>query len=254
MKKFILLKSIFVYMSVFLIPWSSNASESLYMMRGALAEKNGNYGEAIKEYEKALTENPDFIDLYNTIGHIYRYKLEDNEKAIEVYLRGLKISPYDFGLNRNLMYSFFDQDNLDDGIKQYRKLSDLRGEKEIYSFPRETLKKILDGMGQEPKINFCKEYLSINPTDLILREIIADMYMSMKDYEHAKTEYEAMIEYGNKTGFIYFSLGVCYYYLGIYQDSLRSFTQAQELGSYVPQKYFDRIQEKMGTKTDRSVE
>ena len=248
MKKFI-----FIYVIVFLLPLNAGASESLYMMSGALAEKNGNYREAIKEYEKALSESPNLIELYNTIGHLYRYRLKNNEKAIEVYLKGLKISPSDFSLNRNLMYLYFDQGNLDGGIKQYKTLSDIREEKNRYSFPRKTLKKIFEGMDQKAKLNFCNEYLSINPTDIILREILAGIYMDMKNYERAKTEYETIIEYENKTGFIYFSLGVCHYYLGLYQDSLRSFREAQKLDSYVPQKYFDMINENMRTKMNKSV-
>ena len=246
MNNFILSKSILIYVLVSIQPLPSSASQSLHMMRGALAEKDGRYAEAITEYEKALSEDPDNMELYNSIAHLYRYKLKNNEKAIEVYLKGLKLSPRDFSLNRGLMYAYFDEGKIDDGIVQYRTLSNIRGRKDPYSFPRETLKKILQGMGNQAKVTFCRDYLAVNPTDMTLRETLADIYMNMKDYEHAKIEYKAMIEYGNKTGFIYFSLGVCYYYLGLYQDSLTSFTAAQDLGSYVPEKYFEMIHEKLG--------
>ena len=226
--------------------FSSSANEKLYMIKGISAEKKGEYREAIKEYKKVLSENPNFIELYNTIGRLYRYKLKDNQKAIPIYLKGLKIAPYNFSLNRSLMYLYFDQGNLDDGIKHYKILSDIRGEREQYSFTRDALKKKFKGMTQEAVFNFCNEYLAINPTDIILREFLAGIYMEKKDYRYAKQEYKAMIKYGNETGFIYFSIGVCDYYLGLYHDALKSFTKAQELGSYVPQNYFDLIHKKMG--------
>ena len=245
MKKVALLQKVIIFAFVFLLALSSNANESLYMSKGIRAEKKGEYREAIREYKKALSENPNFIELYNTIGRLYRYKLKDNQKAIQIYLKGLKIEPYNFGLNRSLMYLYFDQGKLDDGIEQYKILSSIRGERDQYSFTRDTLKKIFKGMTQEAILNFCNEYLAINPTDIILREFLAGIYMKKKDYKYAKQEYKAMITYGNKTGFIYFSIGVCDYYLGLYQDALKSFTKAQELGSYVPQNYFDLIHEKM---------
>ena len=218
------------------------------MIKGIRAEEKGEYNEAIKNYKKVLSENPNFIDLYSTIGRIYRFKLKDNNKAIRICLKGLEIEPYNFNLNRSLMYIYFSQEKFDDGIKQYLLLSNIRGEKDQYYFPRDTLKLIFSGKTRDDKFKFCKKYLAINPSDVILKEILAAIYMEKKNYIAAKREYQSMIENKNETGFIYFSIGVCDYYLGLYKDSLRSFSKAKELGSYVPQNYFDLINEKMSGK------
>ena len=69
------------------MPSYSSADEDIYIIRGAVAEKKGNFKEAIIEYKKALNENPMFIELYISIGNIYRHKLKNTSEAIDIYLK-----------------------------------------------------------------------------------------------------------------------------------------------------------------------
>lgn len=225
------------------------AFEHSHVMKGSLAEKRGEYEVAIQEYKNEIAKNPNFIELYISIGNIYRFKLKNTSKAIQIYLCGLEVAPNSFDLNLNIMYCHFEQGDFNKGIKHYNILAYLRGEKDNYSFPRDMLEIEFKEMDQVEQLNFCNKYLTINPTDIILREILAKKYIEEKDYKNAKMHYEAMIQYGVETGFNYFSLGVCDYYLENYQNSLKSFLKAKELGSYIPQSYFDMLDKKINLET-----
>ncbi len=244
MKKVVLALSVIIFI-LFKIPIYSIADEYIYIIQGAKAEEKGEFEEAIIAYEKALDQNPERLELYTSIGYIYRRKLKNNSKAIEVYKKGLKYGPRNFGLNRSLMYAYFEKGDLDNGIKQYKLLPDIGSDKERYSFPRDTVNKIIKDMKSEEIIKFCKEYLEVNPKDLILRDILSDVYIEKRDYKNAKEEYENMLKYGYSKGPALFGLAICDYYLGYYKEALNSLMEANQLGEDVPQEYFNMIKEKM---------
>lgn len=220
------------------------------LAQGQEFEKSGKYQEAIEVYEKAMREDPRNAHVYMSIGHIYQYKLNDKKKAIEFYKRGLAYAPNDHGMSLNIMYAYFDVGDFDNAIKTYKMLSKMDHES-FHSFPRDALNEIIVNMSDEKVIDFCKKYLSINSKDIILREKLSDVYMKRKEYEKARAEYDDRLKSGREkysVGRIYFSLAVCDYYLGQYQNSLDYFTKAKDLGQYVPDQYFEMILEKIRNK------
>ena len=242
----IVLRQICIFSIIYLlITASSQADEWEHIAKGSLLLKQGKIQEAISEYEEAINENPHLVDAYGSLGYVYQYKLKDYPKAIKTYLIGLEYAPHDYDLNLNIMYSYFDQGDLNNGIKHYKLLASIRGEEDRYSFPRETVKRILQAMSEEQVASFCREYLAINPTDIILREILSGIYIKKKDYKNAKIEYEAMLQYGYNKGPVYFGLAVCDYYLERYEKALDYLKKAKQLGEYVPQEYFDMVNQKL---------
>jgi tetratricopeptide (TPR) repeat protein len=234
--------------ALFLIACHSQASEYEHFQKADYLFNQGKFEEAIKEYELAIDENPELVAVYNRLGYIYQYELNDTQKAIEIYLKGLQKENSNYSLNLNIMHAFFEQENIPKGIKHYKILSDIRSEKDRYSFPRETINMITKDLGQDEVIGFCKEYLSINPTDKMLREVLSRIYMGKKDYKNARTELEAMLRYGYEAGFVYFDLGVCSYYLGQYDNALTLLSTAKQLGEYVPEEYFEMVKQRIEKK------
>jgi tetratricopeptide (TPR) repeat protein len=106
-------------------PFLSNAREEQHMVRGAKAESQGDYKRAITEYELALSEDPYDVDLYLSVGNIYRFKLNDTDNAFRVYQKGLELMPHSFLLNKAIMYSYFEQKDLRNGIRYYKILAEL---------------------------------------------------------------------------------------------------------------------------------
>ena len=231
----------------FIFGCSSQVAEDYHIVMGSLAEKFKWHKIAISQYEKAIALNPRNVPLYLSVGHIYQYELNDKNKAIEVYNRGLSYAPTDYGMNLNIMYAYFDISDFEKAIKKYVVLSKI-DEKPFHAFPRDALDEILLNMNEEEVINFCKKYLSVNPGDIILRDKLLKIYMGRKDYKKAKAEFNARLKYSRKLeniGPIYFGLAVCDYYTGQYQSSLDYLLKAKELGEHVPEQYFEMVREKM---------
>ncbi len=212
-----------------------------HVAKGAILQNQKKYQEAIEEYEKAIKIAPDFIEAYSSLGYIYQYDLKNLYKAIEIYLKGLKHSPDNYGLNLNLMHAYFELGDLENGVKQYEVLAKIRPDNKRYYFPRKIIQKIIFNFTEEDKYNFCKRYLALNPTDTILREILIDIYKSRKDYKNAENELQNQLKYDEPSGSVYFDLGTCNYHLGNYENSLKFFKRAEELGVYVPQAFFDKL-------------
>lgn len=219
----------------------------IYFLKGEIAESKGSYESAVAEYEKILSIDSKSVEAYYRIANIYRTKLKQTTKAIEIYQKGLKYLPNNFRLNRGIMYSYFEHGDLDSGIKYYKLASNLRGESDRLYFPRESAIKIIKNMNIEEVINFCRDYIKINPSDIILREILSEKYIKKRDYKNAKIEYEAMLKYGYDQGYVYFGLAVCEYYLGGYEKALDYLTKAKNKGEDVPASYFNMVKDKMKT-------
>jgi len=226
--------------------------EPSFLLRGSMAEEHGDFEEAIRVYRKALDKYPEQIVWYSKIGYIYQYELQNYSEAINTYLEGLRYAPRAYDLNLAVMYCYFEKGDVDNGIKHYRILAKLDGEGG-FSFTRTLVKQIFENMSEEEKLSFCKEFLAINPSDIILREKLASIYSKRKEYKKAKTEYETLFEYHDprdKDGIsmTYFGLGVCSFYLGEYEEALEFLLKAKELDRYVPEVYFDMVKQKIEEK------
>ena len=120
----------------------SQATEIIYfahISKGDDFLDKGDFQKAKIQYEKAIRIKPHLYDAYNKLGSLYHYELEEIQKAIEMYLKGLEYAPDDYGLNLNIMNAYFDIGRNDDGIRHYVKLSKIKSEKNIYSFTIEWL-------------------------------------------------------------------------------------------------------------------
>ena len=237
-----------VFIIFFLMTSCSELGESGYYLLLASGDqflKHGMVQKAIIEYEKAIDKNPELAYAYLSLGHLYQYKLKNNPKAIQVYSEGLQQAPNEYSLNLNIMYAYFDEGNLEKGINHYKTLSDLRPEKETYSFPRKVINIITADMKDDEIINFCKNYLSINPSDCMLREKLADIYKGRQEYGKAKKQLEAILRSTNHvSASILFDLGTCYYNLGDLQEALEYFKKAKDMGAWVPEEIFKKIRER----------
>jgi tetratricopeptide (TPR) repeat protein len=149
------------------------------------------------------------------------------------------------------MYAYFDEDRLTEGIERYAIISRLSEKNKIYSFPRDLIHKLTQGMEPNEIQDFCKKYLKINPTDTILRGFLAEIFMNRGSYELARAELEDMLKCGHRTAYVFFDLGTCYYHLGSYGKSLECFAKARQLGAYVPQEYFEKVNEKVAREQQR---
>ena len=71
---------------------STNDLALEYYNKGIAASKEENFEEAIRNYKKAVTVDPEFAFTYDNMGICYR-RLNKYEEAIKAYEKSLKIDP-----------------------------------------------------------------------------------------------------------------------------------------------------------------
>jgi len=236
----------------------SELDESGYFLLLASGDqflKQGMVKKAIIEYEKAIDENSKLAYAYLSLGYLYQYEMKNNPKAIQIYLEGLQVSPNDYPMNLNIMYAYFNEEELEKGINQYITLSNLRSEEKTFSFPREVINILTADMEDKEIINFCNKYLSINPSDNMLREKLAGIYKGRQEYGKAKKQLEAIQRSTTQvSAYILFDLGTCHYNLGNPHAALEYFKKAKDSGARVPEEIFTKIEDEMDTKVTGTKE
>ncbi len=243
-KYFLVLLYLNLVVSLF-IPSVLFGFEYEHIAKGDQLRKQGKVKEAIIEYEKEINDYPSSIDAYKSLSYVYHYELINYDKALELYLKALQIAPNDYGLNRSIMYLYFEIDNIKKGIDYYELLPSIRSSKERYAFPRETIYKITEKMTTDETIYFCLKYLKMNPSDYILREILVKIYKKQSKWKKAKHELEMMLEYGGNTGEVYFHLGTCYNNLRCPEKAMDYFLLAKKAGTYVPEAFFENLRKEI---------
>ncbi len=83
-------------------------------------QERGNHKEAIGEFKKALSIDPEYIKAYNGLGISYDL-LGDFPKAIESYKRALKLNPALDYLHNNLGYSYLLQGKWEEAVSAFKK-------------------------------------------------------------------------------------------------------------------------------------
>ncbi len=66
-----------------------------YYTLGLIFQKRGQYGEAEEAMRQALAVNPDYVDVYYSLGTLYADDLKDRKKAIEAFRRYLELGGTD---------------------------------------------------------------------------------------------------------------------------------------------------------------
>lgn len=213
-----------------------------YIKKGDLAEKEGNFILALEQYNKALEIAPKKDWIYLRIGKIYREKIGDYETAIEIYRDGLEYLPLNFEINRALMYTYFEAGKIKEGMETYEKLAEINIENKKFSLPREVFEKFKENISETALFELSNKYLSLNPTDIILREFVSHYLYKEKKYHEAINNYELLLGYSSNRGPIFFSLALCYYNLQNYDEALKYFKKAELDGEDVPKEYYELIE------------
>lgn len=234
-----------LFFLIFLVGSVGYSEAKSVIGKGYNEESKGNFGTAVEFYEKGLRENPDNLLLYFKIGQIYKEKLQNYKKAIKIYESGLEHFPKNFELNVYLMQAFFDIGENERGNEMYKIASKFRGKNDMYFYPREVAYKLQKELTQKQFIEFCNSLLKLNPTDVVLREMLSIIYINTGNVLKAKEHLEALLEYEKEEGFIFFNLGLCYYNLNQYKKAYQLLLKARELGYNFPEQYIEGVKNKI---------
>lgn len=98
--------------------WNSESFEGWYNL-GLLYHAGERYAAAIGSFLKAQAINPEFIDLYSSLGNSFA-ALGETAHAIDIYYQGINLNPHHIGCYLNLGNLFLAQGEVEKAINIYR--------------------------------------------------------------------------------------------------------------------------------------
>jgi len=93
------------------------------LSQGDLLYGQQKYEEALQEYQRVLSENPNLDGAHERIGLCY-YRLGDLDKAIEIFQKVLEKDPHSRDVLINLSSIYFEKGDLEEGLKYLNQLDE----------------------------------------------------------------------------------------------------------------------------------
>lgn len=231
----------------------------VYFNLAAAYEKSNHDGEAVKMYEKVLKIAPGDRDAILRLANI-EYKNKQYDRAVRLYEKILKDAPKNASVHANLGFAYGE-------LKKYKVSAD-HYEKAIRNGIKDpqihyNLANTYDRLGKaRDSIDEYERYAAKRPTVEVLN-ILADYYISGKQYEKAIRAYKGMVvleprkaagysslgyvyglkndvdkeieyykislKYDAEDDHVYLNLGEAYEKKGMYQEALKAYTRAYGL-------------------------
>lgn len=104
--------------------FSGNPKAKILYSKGLAEFNKDRYNEAIKCFNEALKEDPDFAFAWDNLGVTYR-KLENYDKAIECYEKSLELDPKGLMPLQNIAIVYQYKKEYEKAINAYKKLAEI---------------------------------------------------------------------------------------------------------------------------------
>lgn len=98
---------------------SPRISAGTHLASGRMLEQQNDVAGAIRQYERALSNNPKLIEAHNRLGIVYQ-RLERYTEAENHFKQGVRIAPESAMLHNNLGYCYLLQDKVQAAESEFR--------------------------------------------------------------------------------------------------------------------------------------
>ena len=174
-----------------------------YLGLGSLSLKLKNFKQALNNFEKALELNPNSQLTHLGFGELF-LNLRKYETAIEYYQKSTKFSPYNYIAFNKLGYIFFK-------LEEYEKAK-----------------------------QYCIKAIELNPEkDSYPRYLLGDIYIKLKLYNEAISEYKKGLVIRGRNPHAYYTLGFLNLKLKNYTKSIEWFLKAIERNPQDMMSYYN---------------
>ena len=85
---------------------------------GLVFQDQGKFDEAIEVYNKCISINPNFREVYNNLGNAFRNQ-ENVDNAVIAYKKAISLDPNYAEAHRNLSFSLLISDKIKEGLDEY---------------------------------------------------------------------------------------------------------------------------------------
>ena len=152
---------------------------------------NENNEWLLKENLEKIKENPDDVEVLKTLASIY-HALKENDKAIEIYEKLVKLKPDEIEILAFLGYLYYENEDLDKAEENLNKALDVRTEDE--PFVLFLLGNIYSRKGKISEAVDCYELAIFLDFDMYIAHIdFARKYEHMGRHQKALEEYKAAL-------------------------------------------------------------
>lgn len=161
----------------------SSADATYHYSLGVLSLLSGNVGNAIREYETALTHDPKSSLLATELATIY-VKTGQHQKAIELCEKSLQANPGSVELHLLLGGLYLEKKNKPEAEKQFQtaiKLAPSNAESYLYIAII-----YLEDKRYDEALKSLKAMLKISPENVVASYYISKVYLEMKSYGEAE--------------------------------------------------------------------
>lgn len=166
--------------------------------------KKNDFKNAEKFYLKALQEDPNFVEIYDNLGRIYR-RIGKYEKAIFNYKKSLELYPEGIMAHQNIAVVYSIKKDYENAIKEYHKIIDLAPN------------------NAEGYFGLANSYMTISKFDLAIKNAEKTIEIYKKTNSHYLNEG-------------YYLTGLIYYYSGNNQKAKENILLAKENGANIDPK------------------
>jgi tetratricopeptide (TPR) repeat protein len=199
---------------------------NLYL--GLVLTDKGRNDEAIIEYQKALSVQPDNAVAHNSMGVAFK-NLGNLDRAIEEYKRAVSIDKSYYKAYNNLGVAFYKKNFFQEAERYFKKALEIEPE---YSVAKKNMDAAVkkDVVFRET-IEKLKEKLKENTLDAGLRYDLANAYRNTGQLQEAIVEYRKVIELKPDFTDSLNNLGSVYIEIGDYDNAIRVFISAVSKGA-----------------------
>jgi tetratricopeptide (TPR) repeat protein len=177
---------------------------SIYNNYGNAYNRLKKYTQAIREYQKALTINPNTPDTYFNIGIAYS-NLGKYDKAIVKLKKAIAIAHNHVKAYKGLGSVYESKEELEEAAKWYKKAKELEPNNvENYR----SLARVYYAMNKIDKVIIeCKKMVELEPKNIESRNNLASLYFKKGEYKKAAIEFKAVLKLDPQNPYAHNMLG-----------------------------------------------
>ena len=193
---------------------------------GLAYQKQEKLDEAAAAYQEALQLDPDLADVHNNLGLIYN-KQGKPDQAMAEYQEAIRINPDDDTAHYNLALYYYHQGQLDQAIVEYDETVRLNPDNADAHY---NLGRAYYEQGKlDEAIVAWKESIQIEPDDSMAHNNLGRAYFEQGRLDEAETEFQDAIGLDVENPLPRFNLGLIYRDQGLAEEAVAEFEAYLEL-------------------------
>jgi len=234
------------YYSFFQVTTDIGLIHIIHNNLGIAYDTAGMYREALKEFEKALKLDPDYIEAHNNLAVIYD-RMGRNEKAIGELREVLRLNPGYTEGHSNLAHVYTGMGRYDEAIFNLEKALGLDPE---YAPAHNSLGHIFAVQKKyQEAVKQLQEAIRLDPEYVLAHNNLGHVYLELEKYDDALKEFEQVTKLDSSLIEGHQGMGLACYNKGRYDKAAHAWARAV----YLKPELMDSVPDKLKLKVNMGV-